>query len=324
MSTSPDEPASAPAKPKPPPGPFARLAEVLAGADTRTSSAPEGPRPTVLSAPPAPRVWSIADLERFADTRNIPERGIRPQARARPRLLRAVCVTCDGVGDVFTTDARGYSTAHPCDCKRLERFAAAFDRMELPPEYALISAKTGTDWDSAGVKGMRPVVERFIRQWHRGAPGLVLCGPNGVGKGHLAALICTSILARTRTESPAPTVRMVEWTSLIDRVKNGFGQGVAEESVLSAYVEADLLWLDELGKGQRTEWSDSVAERLVCRRMDALKTTIVTTNLPPYAAMVEDYSGSDLGDCIGERARSRLMGRCAPHMMTGDDWRLRG
>lgn len=299
--------------------PFARLAELLAVPEKQDGTV-QSPAPATKAAPPVPRAWTIGDLDRYPDTRNRPDLGIRPQSRARPRpeFARSNCTVCDGVGSVFVMDG-GYSTAHSCDCDRLDRFATAYNRMELPPEYALISSKT-TDWSWPSVKPMRAKVERFILNWVPGSQGMVLCGPNGVGKGHLAALMCTAILARTRGPA-APVIRSVEWSSLIDRVKDGFGGGTAEEKVLAPYLDCDLLWLDELGKGQRTDWSDAVAERLVCRRMDAMKTIIVTTNLPPYASMVEGYAGTDLGDCIGERARSRLMGRCVPYLMQGADWR---
>lgn len=306
------------------------LAELLSDWDRPSGDL----KPDEPASPPVSISWTASDLIFSADKRMDPRRGLRPQAMATPASRQEDCPTCGGDGSVsVATDVHGkpdpegrYHTAWPCSCFDLEQLAKSFNRIALPPEYFNATVET-TDWDHPGASCVRGALEAFVEGWAPGAPGLMLCGGNGVGKGHAAAIACRAIALREPRiygegeRKRRPVVRCAEWGALVDMVKASFGGGPTEEEVLAPFISCDLLWIDELGKGQRTEWMDALSERLLCRRLDTGGTTIITTNLALFRDMVPNWKGDDLRDYIGHRAASRVAGGCTAILMEGPDFR---
>lgn len=165
----------------------------------------------------------------------------------------------------------------------------------IPPRY------TGATTDRAEIHAWALVAVTDPAQ----AGSLLLAGPTGTGKTHTA-------YATLRLVSEA--LRPVWWTAASTATLFGDlrpAPGRNTEGAMAAYRDAELLFLDDLGAEKRTEWTEEVLYRIVDHRWSYCLPTIFATNHVP----------GELGNHIGARTASRLMGMCRVIAIKGDDRR---
>ncbi len=146
--------------------------------------------------------------------------------------------------------------------------------------------------------------------------GLYFYGDNGTGKTHLAAAIALELLAK------GVCVVFRAFDDLLRDIKSTFGDERSEKEVFKAYTEADLLVIDDLGKGRCTEWSTAMLFSIVNARYEDCKPIIVTANYS-FDELVDELTpkGCSDGDALG--VVSRLKGCCKAVPMFGEDMRIR-
>jgi DNA replication protein DnaC len=106
-----------------------------------------------------------------------------------------------------------------------------------------------------------------------GRNGLLIMGPCGTGKTHLAFSIANMLLSRG---SQVIAMTAIE---LLARIKKTYSKSVIdEEDVLQVYSTVPLLIIDDLGKEKATDWTASTIYSIIDRRYNALLPVIVTTN----------------------------------------------
>jgi DNA replication protein DnaC len=117
---------------------------------------------------------------------------------------------------------------------------------------------------------------------------LVLCGPSGTGKTHLAAAVGNALV-----ESDQP-VRFVSVPDLLDHLRSAFDPAVGAQydQIFLQAIEAPILILDDLGAQSSTAWADEKLDQILTHRYNRRLPTLVTTGLP-----FEE---------LGDRLRTRL------------------
>jgi DNA replication protein DnaC len=135
-----------------------------------------------------------------------------------------------------------------------------------------------------------PIVERVTAWCATPRDGLLISGPAGTGKTHLAAAITRACL-----EIGLPT-RFRRAADLYQALRAAYQQGVAEETVVAADATVRLLVLDDLGAGALTDFERRVTLEVLDRRLNALLPTVVTTN----------WTLEAIRDRMDERIASRL------------------
>jgi DNA replication protein DnaC len=190
-----------------------------------------------------------------------------------------------------------------CDCWRSDVVATLLRDARIPPRFARATLENFEhDMDtqrSAWQKAMAfveafPIVDR----------GLVLYGPNGVGKTHLAVGILKACV-----QNKGARGFFFETRELLRVVRDTYNRSVEETEmeVLKPLLEADLLVLDDLGAERTSEWVQETLGLVVNTRYNAKRPTICTSNL------IDSPDNTDPRTFIfqlGSRTRSRLIEMC--------------
>nr|DAG48747.1 MAG TPA: Replicative helicase [Caudoviricetes sp.] len=152
--------------------------------------------------------------------------------------------------------------------------------------------------------------ERFCNELQSNpkATGLMLVGPYGCGKTHLAA----SIVHRCAEFGIAGVFVVVP--ELLARIRTSYrtGDGKAE-AVIDTAKSAKLLILDDLGAEKASEWVKEQLYMLVNYRYEHMLPTVVTTNC----------SGAELEQELGRRTLSRLVEMTKPVNIRAGDYRMK-
>jgi DNA replication protein DnaC len=136
---------------------------------------------------------------------------------------------------------------------------------------------------------------------------LVLSGSVGVGKtyqayGALRALSMSGCQCRWESGTVANVFANLRPNS-----------PVASEKYLQELMATSVLFLDDLGAGKGTEWTEEVLYRIINHRSENYLPTIITTNIVTER----------MYDVFGDRVTSRLIGMAKILPMMGEDRRLK-
>jgi len=250
------------------------------------------------------------------------------------------CPVCGGTGFqiVEAQDAKGrkIQKASKCNCQQEERSGRLLRAAGLPDRYEHCEL-SNFETDPGGKQSIslangKLAAGRFIEGYPVERDGLLLIGPVGVGKTHLAVGIIKELMSQKGTRC-----LFYDYRELLKEIQNSYNSSVqtTEMQVLRPVFEAEVLVLDELGAVKPTEWVWDTVSHILNTRYNDKRTTIITTNykdLPPGGSEVEPsrYSAASranreetLGDRIGERMRSRLHEMCRVVKLDGDDFRIK-
>lgn len=146
--------------------------------------------------------------------------------------------------------------------------------------------------------------------------GLYFYGNNGTGKTYLAAAIALELLPK------GVCVVFRTFDDLLRDIKETFDDERSEKEVFKAYTEADLLVIDDLGKGRCTEWSTAMLFSIVNARYEDCKPIIVTANYS-FDELADELTPKGCGDGDALGVVSRLKGCCKAVPMFGEDMRIK-
>lgn len=251
------------------------------------------------------------------------------------------CPLCDGTGFrmLHTEDGKGrkIEKVATCECRARSRAERLLAQARIPRRYEHCEL---SNFEFEGPLGSllpaRMAACRFAEDYPLNKTGLLLVGPIGVGKTHLAIGIIKTLML----QKGIPCL-FYDYRELLKEIQNSYNASVdaTELSVLEPVFDAEVLVLDELGAARPTssDWILETVQFILNTRYNAAKTTIITTNYPdgPSAGAEEDERQRPLsqveksnrrltiGDRVGDRIRSRMHEMCRIVSMHGSDYRLK-
>ena len=225
------------------------------------------------------------------------------------------CRLCGGVGWVLES-ADGRKQAHPCVCRGAAIARARLDAAGIPQRYRDCTLENFSD-NHVSLTKARSAAREFVDTYPAVEAGLLLVGPSGRGKTHLACAILSELV-----KTKGVTGLYVDFSDLLMKIQTSFrpDADMSKESVLTPYAETELLVIDELGASKPHAWVLDVLYSLLNTRYNRKKLTVATSNFeddPEPGAGERDR----LEDRIGYRLRSRLYEMCLMVPLRGNDFR---
>ncbi|MFZ0214139.1 MAG: ATP-binding protein [Candidatus Acidiferrales bacterium] len=229
--------------------------------------------------------------------------------------------------------------AVPCDCTTGDRRSRVLDRARLPRRYVhcnFESYDTDLDYRSGEAKGWnrslaqaKIVVQGFARDFPVGAEhGLLLMGPCGVGKTHLAVAALEEIVRRGHSGL------FYDYRELLKEIQDSYNpeSNSTEMSVLEPVLKTEVLLLDDVGSSKPSPWALETVGHILNTRYNEHRVTLLTTNFldkdfkrPPVTLpsgeAIAAPGGDTLEDRVGMRIRSRLYEMCRTVEILAPDYR---
>ena len=146
--------------------------------------------------------------------------------------------------------------------------------------------------------------------------GLLLSGPAGTGKTHLAVAILDYIV-RLKQRLIKKEIIFTTVPDMVEKVRKKMfinPKAPDKEVYKESLLECDLLVLDDLGAESMTDWTRDLVHQIIDFRYQGKTPTVITTNL----------TLGRIKELYGERVYSRIYEMCHGVELSGSDYRIGG
>ena len=109
---------------------------------------------------------------------------------------------------------------------------------------------------------------------------------------------------------------------LLGDLRKAYSEGIPENEIIGPLINAEILVIDEMGKGKSSEWEQNILDQLISKRYNSSKKTLVTTNYVARELLSrKDANKTDiLENRVGNRIASRLYEMCTLLFIEGSDY----
>lgn len=231
------------------------------------------------------------------------------------------CVNCDGTGNVLLTNDKGYSYISQCpSCSVVRRNVRLYNAAGIPVKYSrVLQVDADLDLrriDSSFQAALKYAKEQFVKKYPINK-GFLLMGPAGTGKTHIAIGTISELTLRYGVQCI-----FADFFHLLSDLRQAYSEGTPENEIILPLIEAEVLVIDELGKGRSNEWELNILDQLISKRYNTSRKTLATTNyVTREIARTKGDTNEILEVRVGERIASRLFEMCELIHLEGRDYR---
>jgi DNA replication protein DnaC len=175
--------------------------------------------------------------------------------------------------------------AVPCDCVEAERADRGRDRAHIPSRYEHCdfgNFETDVYEDFAEAESYnrdlsrgKLTLEGFAREYPvTGDTGILLTGPCGVGKTHLAVAAAKQLITRGHT------VLFCDYRELLKEIQGSYNaaNNATEAGVLEPVLNVEVLLLDDVGASKPSPWALETIGHILNTRYNEKRVTLLTAN----------------------------------------------
>ena len=264
-----------------------------------------------------PPLFAVPERGEAAD--DSPLTSEKAARRRKAQSAAAFCPLCFGTG-IEVVPGKG---ARRCECRTQDTRSKLLEQARIPRRYREAApprkeACTLQNYYPAPNNGSQlkafNYAFRLVREYPAVERGLLLMGPVGVGKTHLAVAILHGLI-----DKGVPCL-FYEFGALLKEIQDSYNavSNTSEMRVLAPVYQAEVLVLDELGASKPTDWVRDTMMNIIGKRYNDKKLTIFTTN---YLDARRAPADETLEDRVGVRLRSRLYEMCRTVQIEGEDYR---
>lgn len=232
----------------------------------------------------------------------------------------ADCKECDGNGYIRFINENNYEVLGKCPtCSLIRNNIRRYNLTKIPSKFSnILMVDTYIPKKVDQQKALKYVKDSFIKHYPN-EKGFLLMGPSGVGKTHLAIGAISEL-----SLEKGVSCMFKDFFLLLAELRQAYSEGVSENEILRPLIDAEVLVIDEMGKGKCSEWEINILDQLISNRYNSSKKTLITTNYPSreYADKVFE-SNELLEERIGDRIFSRLNEMCHFIYIEADDFRIK-
>ncbi len=211
------------------------------------------------------------------------------------------CQECKDTGWVIIYKD-GREVMHRCTCYQVRRAQELAERSGLSKDFLKKSFKGFDTRGSAVLANARDKAVNYARNFKETRHGrhnsIMFCGQPGSGKTHLGTAICSSLMAMG-----VPAIYM-PYRNVMTRIKQNITDEGAYSKMLDTYMDAGVLYIDDMLKGRLTETDVNVMYEIInYRYINNLPLVISTEKDLEGLLLFDEATGSRIIEMCGEKGK---------------------